>query len=127
MACSQTYLDLLAADLDLWPVSRRCTDGSGGLLPDLCSSGVRAGLRLTEGAGGFLPGVPLGCCLGMGTGIMSKSPGPPDAALLCEGWGYVRGGNLTQQANASRGWSVPSRGMGNWARHLGEPRPFTMP
>jgi hypothetical protein len=40
-------------------------DGARGLLPDLCSKGVRPGHTLTDGAGGFLLGVPLGG-LGMG-------------------------------------------------------------
>jgi hypothetical protein len=38
-------------------LGRRCADVSSGLLPDLCSKGVRATRRLTDGAGGFLPGV----------------------------------------------------------------------
>jgi len=41
-------------------VGWRCTDGSSGLLPDLCSRGVRPSLLLTEGAGGFFPGMLLG-------------------------------------------------------------------
>ena len=62
----QTYLDLSAADLDLWPLSRPFAAHSSGLLPDLCSRGVRPGQTLTDGAGGFLPSVLLGCCcLGM--------------------------------------------------------------
>lgn len=58
------------ADFGRRPVSvssiPRCTDGSSGLVPDLCSRGVRPILTLTDGAGGLLPGVPLDLgCLGM--------------------------------------------------------------
>src|SRR5437660_11764520 len=37
-------------------IGRRFDDGSSGLLPDLCSRGVRASRSLRYGAGGFLPG-----------------------------------------------------------------------
>jgi hypothetical protein len=46
-----------------------------GLLPDLCSKGVRPGHTLTDGAGGFLLGVPLGG-LGMGGQDHIWGPGP---------------------------------------------------
>jgi hypothetical protein len=53
---------------------------SSGLLPDLCSRGVRAKRSLTEGAGGFLPGVPVGCCcLGMWTGLRPRPSLEPSA------------------------------------------------
>ena len=60
----------------LWCDDRPRIAPARGLLPDLCSRGVRARRSLTEGAGGFLPGVPLGLgCLGMGgTRITSGAP-----------------------------------------------------
>jgi hypothetical protein len=60
---------------------------------------------LTDGAGGFLPGVPLGFgCLGLG---IKLRPRPPGVALLREGRGCVRFGNLTHQASARSCDGVP--------------------
>src|SRR5262249_28601845 len=43
-------------------IASRCAAGASGLLPDLCSRGVRTRRTLTDGAGGFLLDVPFGCC-----------------------------------------------------------------
>jgi hypothetical protein len=40
-------------------VSVVCADGSSGLAPDLCSSGILPLRTLSDGAGGLLPAVPL--------------------------------------------------------------------
>src|SRR5712672_2640460 len=58
-------------------ISRHFADGSSGLLPDLCSRGVRPSRSLRDGAGGFLPGVPLGCLDMLWRGS-NLGPGPLD-------------------------------------------------
>src|SRR5258707_483324 len=66
------------SSLSLRTVDSRRPDGARGLLPDLCSRGVRPSRSLRDGAGGFLPGMLLGC-LGMGQARGEARPFDDDA------------------------------------------------